>query len=287
MDLGRRDARRVGHRRREGDVVRLVGQVLGDRAQFAPWPRWALTWAWWSGPQYLLAGSAGERRIDRTTGGRQAPPGATDEAAGDVGLVELERLDGHRTGPASSQRLVEPTGDLAKGCIISRLPTRPGGSPNRPGAPGSPRSAEGGACRSRWPRGRPPWPTRSARRRPLVQVAPVARPRASVSCGGRGRRDQPRAECDRLRPVGQVGRRLGALVAAGLARAPLDAWSPAVVRRRVDRVELRPPVPAKLRLAAGHLQPGRPDRERRHRRVLGSGGGRVAAQAGQPNRGRS
>ena len=92
--------------------------------------------------------------------------------------------------------------------------------------------------------------------------------------------DEARSLGDRLRPVRQVGRRLRALVAARLARAALDARPAPVVADRVDRVELRPPVPAELRHAAGDLEPGRPDRQRRHRRVLGVG--RVRRVARQP-----
>ena len=42
---------------------------------------------------------------------------------------------------------------------------------------------------------------------------------------------EPRTERDRLGPVGQVGRGLGAFVAARLAGAALDARPAAVVRR--------------------------------------------------------
>ena len=94
-------------------------------------------------------------------------------------------------------------------------------------------------------------------------------------------RDEARAEGDRLGPVGQVGRGLGALVAARLARAALDARPSAVVADRVDRVELRPPVPAELRVRPGDLEPRRADRQRRHRRVLGVRRvGRIAREAG-------
>ncbi len=92
--------------------------------------------------------------------------------------------------------------------------------------------------------------------------------------------DQFRAESDRLRPMGQVGRGLRALVAARLAGAPLDARPPAVVRGRVDRVELGPPVPTELGHPASDLHPRRPDRKRWHRRVLGVGRvGRVARES--------
>ena len=172
---------------------------------------------------------------------------------------------------------------LANGCIISRLPT----SPDELARP----SGWAGLAESSSSRGVPialaartttlagskcSPPSRS------IQVAPVARPaRVGLDPADAGAGDEPRAERDRLRPVGQVGRRLGALVAARLAGAPLDARPAAVVGDRVDRVELRPPVPAELRVAAGDLQPGRPDRQRRHRRVLGVGRvGRVARQAG-------
>ena len=106
-------------------------------------------------------------------------------------------------------------------------------------------------------------------------------PRVGLDLADAGAGHEPRAEGDRLGPVGQVGRRLGALVAARLAGAPLDARPAAVVGDRIDRVELGPPVPAELGVRPRDLQPGRPDRERRHRRVLGVGRvGRVAGQAG-------
>ena len=95
-----------------------------------------------------------------------------------------------------------------------------------------------------------------------------------------GAGDQSGAHGDRLGPVGLVGRGLGALVAARLAGAALDARPAAVVGRRVDRVELRPPVPAQLGVGAGHLQPGRADGQRRHRRVFPVRRiGRIAGQA--------
>ena len=90
--------------------------------------------------------------------------------------------------------------------------------------------------------------------------------------------DQPRPGGDRLGPVGQVRGRLGALVAALLAGAALDARAAAVVRRGQDRVGLRPPVPAQPVVGAGHLEPARADRQRRQRRILAAGRiGRVAA----------
>ena len=171
---------------------------------------------------------------------------------------------------------------LAKGCIISRFPTRPDefASPSGCAGPDESSSRRGVpialAARTTTLAGS------KCSRAVLVDPGRAGREAARVGLdlADAGARHEPRPEGDRLRPVGQVGRRLGALVAARLAGAPLDARSAAVVRRRVDRVELGPPVPAQLRLGAGHLEPGRPDRERRHRRVLGVGRiGRVARQA--------
>ena len=94
----------------------------------------------------------------------------------------------------------------------------------------------------------------------------------------------------------QVGRCLGALVAARSAGAALDARSATVVGDRVDRVELRPPVPAQLRLTASdfHAVPtrsgaaasgrprcraDRPDRRAGRRRRTGGRSGRSTAAA--------
>ena len=86
-----------------------------------------------------------------------------------------------------------------------------------------------------------------------------------------GAGDEASSHRDRLRPMREIAGRLGALVAARLAGAPLDARPPAVVRGRVDRVELGPPVPTELGHPASDLHPSRPDRKRWHRRVLGVG----------------
>ncbi len=114
-----------------------------------------------------------------------------------------------------------------------------------------------------------------------IQVAPVTSPAAFVS---RRRTRAPVTSlaplADRLRPVGQVRRRLGAFAAALLAGAALDARMAPVVGDRQDRVGLRPPVPAQPGVGPGDLQPARPERERRQRRVLAPGRvGRVAAHA--------
>jgi hypothetical protein len=54
------------------------------------------------------------------------------------------------------------------------------------------------------------------------------------------------AAADRVRPVGNVGRRFGALRAGRRAMAEIDAARPALVVHRRDRGVRRPPVPAEL-----------------------------------------
>ena len=259
------------------------GRSSAKRPQFAPWPRWRLHVGVVVGAPDLLAGPARQRRVDRPAGRREAPARAADEAALLVGLVELERLDevAELALPAH-QRLLEQAGDVGEGMHHQPLPDEAG--------------RVGQTVRVRRARREQQQPGRAdrvrreddhLRRLEVLGAVPVDPGRAGREALGvgldppdAGAGHEPGAEGDRLRPVGQVGRRLGALVAARLAGAPLDARPPAVVRRRVDRVELRPPVPAELRVAAGDLQPGRPDRQRRHRRVLGVGRvGRIARQA--------
>ena len=91
--------------------------------------------------------------------------------------------------------------------------------------------------------------------------------------------DEARPARDRLRPVGEVGRRLRALAAALLARAALHARVPAVVGRGQDRVGIGPPVPAQACVRTGDEQAGAADRERWERRVGAGRVGRVAAEA--------
>ena len=168
---------------------------------------------------------------------------------------------------------------LANGCIISRVPTTPDEFARPSGCCGLADSSSSRgvpialAATTTTLAG-----SKCSRPSTSIQVAPVARPRASVSIlRTRAPGDEPCAERDRLGPVGQVRRRLGALVAARLAGAALDARAPAVVGDRVDRVELGPPVPAELGHAARDLEPGRPDR-------AAAASGHLRHRAGRPDR---
>ena len=240
------------------------GRSSAKRPQFAPWPRWRLDVGVVVGAPGLLAGPAREGRVDRPAGRREAPARAADEAALLVGLVELERLDevAELALPAH-QRLLEQAGDVGERDASSAASRRGRtSSPARRGALGLGREQQQPRRADRVGRedddlGRlevlAAVARRSRSRRSPGRVASVSMRRTRAPVTSRA------PEGDRLRPVGQVGRRLGALVAARLARAPLDARSAAVVRRRVDRVELRPPVPAQL--ASGRARPSaRPTR---------------------------
>ena len=144
---------------------------------------------------------------------------------------------------------------LANGCIIS-APTRPDEFARPSGWAGESESSSsrGVADRVRRDDHHPAGSKCSAPSR-SIQVAPVARPCLSVSMRRTRAPVTSARPGDRLRPVGQVGRRLRALVAARLARAALDARPAPVIRDRVDRVELRPPVPAELGHAAAIPSP--------------------------------
>ena len=228
------------------------GRSSAKRPQFAPWPRWVLTCGVVVGAPGLLAGAARERRVDRPAGGREAPARAADEAALLVGLVELERLDevAELALPAH-QRLLEQAGDVRERMHHQPLPDE--ARRVREAVRVLPALAEFSSSRGVPDRvGRDDDDARRLEVLGAVRCDPRRAGREALGVGldpaDARAGDEPRAQRDRLRPVGQVGRRLGALVAARLAGAPLDARPPAVVRRRVDRVELGPPVPAELRL---------------------------------------
>ena len=73
---------------------------------------------------------------------------------------------------------------------------------------------------------------------------------------------------DRLRPIGDVGARLGALGAAGGAVAEMDAARPPAMRRTRHRGEGGPPVPAQS-VHRPRIEPaGAPKRQRRQRRPM-------------------
>ncbi len=75
------------------------------------------------------------------------------------------------------------------------------------------------------------------------------------------------ARADRVRPIGDVSRGLGALRAGRRAMAEIDAARPALVVHRRDRGVGWPPVPAELVHGVADQRAGKPERLRRHRRV--------------------
>ena len=83
---------------------------------------------------------------------------------------------------------------------------------------------------------------------------------------------------DRMRPIGDVGARLGALRAGRRAMAEIDARRPPVVLGRGDRCVRRPPVPAKLVHRVPEPCTALAQRQRRHGRLLRRIG-RIAGQA--------
>ena len=114
-------------------------------------------------------------------------------------------------------------------------------------------------------------------------VAPRARPRPSTSIR---RTRAPVTRCAPAaigaRPVRDVGRTLGALVAPRTARPALHARVASVVLGRQDRVVLGPPVPPESCVCAREREPGASDRQRRKRRIDAGRVHRVAAQPGDP-----
>ena len=262
----------------------LVRQVLGEQApvravaEVRPDVRVVV------GAPGLLAGAARERGVDRPAGRREAPARAADEAALLVGLVELERLDevAELALPAH-QRLLEQAGDVGERMHHQPLADEPGRVRQAVRMRRArPTAAAAAACRSRSPPATTTLagskcsapsrvdPGRAGREARGVGLDPAdagaghepGAQRRSPSASGSGRSRPWRPRCS---PTGRCSR-----------------WTHG--RRpsygdRVDRVELRPPVPAELRVGPGDLQPGRADRQRRHRRVLGVGRiGRVARQ---------
>ena len=172
---------------------------------------------------------------------------------------------------------------FANGCIISRFPTRPDEFARPSGMRrDSPRAAAAAACRSRWPATTTTFagskcspPSRS------IQVAPVARPLASVSI--RRTRAPVTSRAPRAIAFGQWVRSVEALAPSLQPDWQVLRWTHG--RRPsygVELIELNSghQCQPSFVCAAGDLQPGRPDRERRHRGVLGVGRiGRIARQA--------
>ena len=193
---------------------------------------------------------------------------------------------GRRRGTASRRtaRRTRPPRSTA-GWSISRRPTSPD-ELARPSGVHCRRRRRGAGERYRWR-----W-RHTARRPPCVRCsspapsshsAPYTRPRRSVSEPAHTSAGDHRAAVgDHVRPVGQVGGRLGALVAPRRARATLHARAAAVVRHRGDGVRRRPPVPAEACVGARQAQPGVADRQRWQRRIGAGRIGRIAAEAGHP-----
>ena len=175
---------------------------------------------------------------------------------------------------------------FAKGCIISRFPTRPDEFASPSGCAGLAESSSSrgvpialAATTTTFAGSKCSPPSRS------IQVAPVARPRASVSI--RRTRAPVTSRAPSAIAFGQWVRSVDALAPSLQPDWQVLRWTHG--RRpsygdRVDRVELGPPVPAELGVRARDLQPGRPDRERRHRRVLGCRAGRPGRRAGRTRR---
>ncbi len=263
------------------DAVGRVGQVFAEEPPARSSPEAGPHLQVVVGPPRLLAGAARQRGVDRTTRRREAPLRAADEPAPLVGLVELERFDRaaevslpalqvvveesrhagermhHQPGADESARVGEPVGmDVRR-----RQQQQPRGADRVGGHDDDARGLEV---------------------LPAVVVDPHRSGRETASVGldahDPGASDEAGAVGERLRPVGQVGRRLRSLVATLHARAALHTLVAAVVGRRQDRVGLRPPVPAESIVGPGDLQRARADRERRQRRVLAGRIRRVAAE---------
>ena len=234
VDLRGRDAGRVHERLRERHLVRLVGQVLAEEAPVGTAAEMGLDVEVVVRAPHLRAGAARQGGVDRAERGREAPLRAADEAPPLVRLVELERLDGaaELALPALEVLVEEPAH------VRERVHHQPlADEPRRVGQPV-------GMSRRAREEQQPGRPDRVRGEdddlRRLEVLAPVAvEPRGAGGEAGRVRLDpadagaghEPGAEADRLRPVGEVGGRLGALVAALLAGASLDARAAAVVRR--------------------------------------------------------
>ena len=276
---------RVGDRRRQRDVVRLVGQVLGEEAPVRAVAEVRLDVGVVVGAPDLLAGAAREGGVDRAAGRREAPARAADEAALLVGLVELERLDevAELALPAH-QRLLEQAGDVGEGMHHQPLADEartswPGhrdaaalaDSSSSRGVPialaATTTTRAGSKCSP---------PSRS------IQVAPVARPLASVSIR---RTRAPVTSCAPCAiAFGQWVRSVDALAPSLQPDWQVLRWThgrrPSYGAELIELNSGHQCQPS-LVVAARDLQPGRPDRQRRHRRVLGVRRiGRVAGQTG-------
>ena len=159
------------------------GRSSAKRPQFAPWPRTCLRCRWCSGPQICSPARAGQCRVDRAAGGREAPARAAHEAALLVRLVELERLDqvAELALPAH-QRLLEEARDVGEGMHHQPLADQAGRVGQPVGMRGLADRSSSLACRWRSRQGPRRAPARNASLPSRsIQVAPVARPSALVS----------------------------------------------------------------------------------------------------------
>src|ERR1700712_713330 len=88
----------------------------------------------------------------------------------------------------------------------------------------------------------------------LVDPFDAGRPAGAVDENSAhfGAGDEFAAGSQKMRPVRQVGRGFGSLVAAVPTGAALDARTTAVMRNRQDGVGIRPPMPASLGMRPGH-----------------------------------
>ncbi len=113
-----------------------------------------------------------------------------------------------------------------------------------------------------------------------MYVAPLARP-ASVRRDAAHARpgEESHAALERLRPVREIGGRLGAIRATGEARAAQTARAQVAVRARGDRLRPGPPVPAEPVHAGGRSPADLADRQRRERRARARRIGRITRHA--------
>ena len=211
------------------------GRSSPNRPQFAPRPRCERTWRWWSGPQTCVPARLGRAALIGPKVGARPHLAPRTKPRRLVGLVELERLDrAAELALPALEVLVEQPADVRERDASSAAGRRgPTSWPARRDGPATPDSSSS--------RGVPiAFAARTTTRAgskcsQALAVEPgragdeAGRVRLQAAHAGAG--DEPRAGGDRLRPVGQVGRRLGALAAALLAGAALDARTPPVVGR--------------------------------------------------------
>ncbi len=234
------DAGVVALRRLELDPVRVVREVLAADRDVQVAAADLLEAAVVPGAPRHVVGEAAERRHERALRARDLQLVAAHEAPRRVALVELVREDGERVRAAVRlEILVEHAGDRRDRVQHEAAPDEAGAVPDA-GVEQQPRRAD--AVRREHDDARGLEPLDAVR----VDVVDAGGAAAGIDrdLRDRGVGDDPRAGRDRLRPVGDVGRRLRAGRAAELARAAAVARRAAVVRRRVDVAVAGPPVPA-------------------------------------------